>query len=108
VGAETLCNAFKDFGNCGHDVLIYFGACSVFRGESGEAFAKEFLRSSGCAAIVGYKTDVSWMESLVTDLLFLYRFYRNENPWENLETIFSSVQNDFPPSQRLGLTLLRK
>ena len=67
--------------------LVYFGACSVFRGKA------------------GYATDVDWMESMLADLLFLRRFYADTDPWRNLEAIHASVLEDFAPARRLGLRL---
>ena len=39
-------------------------------------------------AVIGYATTVDWMASLVADMLFLHRFYRNPSPWRNLKRIF--------------------
>jgi hypothetical protein len=46
------------------------------------------------------------MQSLVTDLLFLQRFYTNPDPWENLSDIFHSVKKDYRPAEALGYTLV--
>jgi hypothetical protein len=42
------------------------------------------------------------MASLVADMLFLHRFYRDPAPWRNLKRIFASVQRDYPLARRLG------
>ena len=104
IGPAALCRAFAGWGK-GYDNLVYFGACSVFKGVRGERFARAFLQSSGCRAVVGYRTDVDWMESMLTDLLFLRRFYVDPDPWRNLRAIHESVLEDFAPARRLGQVL---
>ena len=46
------------------------------------------------------------MTSVVADLLFLHRFYRHPDPWNNLRALFASVQEDFHPARDLGHTLV--
>ena len=106
IDSEMLLQAFRDYGSCGYDNLVYFAACSVLCGPEGEKFALDFLAASGCRAIIGYTTPVDWMQSLVTDLLFLQRFYTNPDPWENLPDIFDSVKKDYRPAEALGYTLI--
>jgi hypothetical protein len=101
IGPAALCRAFAGWGK-GYDNLVYFGACSVFKGKRGENFAREFLRTSRCRAVAGYTTDVNWMDSMLTDLLFLHRFYADPDPWNNLRAIHASVLEDFAPARRLG------
>lgn len=105
VGPERLCEAFRDWGR-GYDNLVYFGACSVLKGARGDRFAQDFLAASGCRAVVGYATDIDWMESMLTDLLFLRRFYADPDPWANLRAIHDSVLKDFAPARRLGFRLV--
>jgi hypothetical protein len=107
IGPEQLCTAFSDFGRCGYDVIVYFGACSVFRGREGQKFAQEFMRASGCKAILGYATDIDWMDSLIADILFLHRFYSDTSPWKNLEKIQKSVLSDFTPARKMGLLIFQ-
>lgn len=45
------------------------------------------------------------MDSMVTDLLFLRRFYGDPVPWRNLRALHESVLVDFAPAHRLGFTL---
>lgn len=104
IGPAALCRAFAGWGK-GYDNLVYFGACSIFKGKRGERFARAFLHSSGCRAVLGYRTDVDWMESMLTDLLFLRRFYVDPDPWRNLRAIHESVLADFAPARRLGHVL---
>ncbi|HYC44185.1 MAG TPA: hypothetical protein VED01_01755 [Burkholderiales bacterium] len=104
VDADTLCKSFSGWGGK-HANLVHFGACSVFEGEAGEAFARTFLAASGCRAITGYATDIDWMDSMVTDLLFVRRFFEDPDPWRNLRAIHESVLADFEPARRLGYRL---
>lgn len=104
IGEQHLCEAFKDYGS--QPKLVYFAACSVLQGRTGEQFAKKFLEASCCRAVLGYTTNVNWMLSLVTDMLFLHRFYRDEDPWKNLKKIFQSVIDDFKPAGDIGWTLI--
>ena len=104
IEADALCEAFANYG--GYTNLAYFACCNVLRGEKGRRFARNFLRISGMRAVIGYATTVDWMESLVADMLFLHRFYRDPAPWRNLKQIFRSVQRDYPLARRLGHTLI--
>ena len=104
IGPAALCRAFAGWGKS-YDNLVYFGACSVFAGKRGARFAGEFLQKSGCRAVVGYTTDVNWMDSMLTDLLFLRRFYADPAPWKNLRAIHESVLADFAPARALGHVL---
>ena len=103
IGPAALCRAFVNWGV--YPNLVYFGACSVFAGKRGARFAGEFLKKSGCRAVVGYTTDVNWMDSMLTDLLFLRRFYADPAPWRNLRAIHESVLRDFAPARGLGFVL---
>ena len=101
VTGEQLCDAFAGYGAGGYRNLVYFAACSVFRGALGRRFARQFLRETGVRAVIGYGTPVGWMASLVCDLLFLHRFYSDPSPWKNLRRIFNSVHRDYPVARRL-------
>jgi hypothetical protein len=104
IEAAALCKAFEGWGGQ-YANLVYFGACSVFSGLEGRRFARDFLAASGTRAVIGYATDVDWIESMVTDLLFLRRFFGDTDPWIHLEAIHAAVRADFVPSQRLGYEL---
>ena len=104
IDSERLCETFAGYG--GYPNLVYFACCNVLRGEKGRRFARAFLRTSGVKAVIGYTTTVDWMASLVCDMLFLHRFYRDPSPWKNLRRIFSSVHRDYPAARRLGHTLI--
>jgi hypothetical protein len=45
------------------------------------------------------------MDSMLTDLLFLRRFYADPAPWRNLRQIHDSVLKDFAPARALGHVL---
>ena len=104
IGPAALCRAFAGWGE-GYDNLVYFGACCVFKGRLGENFARQFLRTSGCRAVVGYAAEIDWMDSMLTDILFLRRFYAAADPWRKLRAIHDSVLADFAPARRLGQVL---
>lgn len=102
--ADALCSAFQGWGG-NYANLIYFGACSVFKGREGKAFVRNFLAASGSRAVIGYTTDVDWMNSMVTDLLFFRRFFLHRDPWNHLREIHDSVRADFAPARRMGYEL---
>lgn len=105
IGSKTICDNFKDFGS--YPNILYFGACSVLRGPKGKRFGQDLLTTSGSRAIIGYTTDVDWMDSLVVDLMFFHRFYSNPEPWKNLGKIVASIVEDFRPAKAMGYTLLQ-
>jgi hypothetical protein len=45
---------------------------------------------------------------MLTDLLFLRRFYLDDDPWTNLARIHRSVLRDFAPARRLGFSLIQR
>jgi hypothetical protein len=104
VAGGLLCRSFEGWG-AKYPNLVHFGACSVFGGEDGERFAREFLAASCCRAITGYRSDVDWMESMLTDLLFLKRLFSDSDPWKNIAAIHESVLADFAPARTLGFQL---
>jgi hypothetical protein len=106
IGPQRLIEAFAGYGKGRYKNLVYFACCNVLRGERGRRFARQFLKVSGVRALIGYTTTVNWMASLVADMLFLHRFYRDPSPWRNLRRIFNSVSRDYPVARRLGHTLI--
>jgi hypothetical protein len=107
IGTEKLLQAFRGYNKGDHKNLVYFAACDVLGGPEGEKFARDFLAASGCRAVIGYATRINWMQSLVTDMLFLQRFYTDPAPWTNLAAIFESVKEDYRPAKALGYTLVQ-
>ena len=108
ISGEQLTDAFAGYGESGYKNLVYFAACSVFRGARGMRFAQDFVRNTGVQAVIGYATPVGWMASLVCDLLFLHRFYTDPAPWKNLRRIFRSVHRDYPAARRLQHILVTR
>ena len=106
IESQRLCEAFAGYGGGGYKNLAYFACCNVLRGQAGQRFARDFLGKSKMRAMIGYRTSVDWMASLVADMLFLHRFYRDPSPWRNLRRIFNSVSRDYPAARRLGHTLI--
>jgi hypothetical protein len=104
IGPDDLCEAFAGYG--AYPNLIYFGSCNVLEGAKGKKFARDLLRASGSRAVIGYKKDINWMDSLVVDLLFLYRFYTSLHTWNKLTETFESVQRDFKPAREMGYILV--
>ena len=104
IGARALCNAFRQWGGQ-YPNLVYFGACSVFAGRAGRKFVRDFLAASGCRGIVGYTTDIDWLDSMIIDMLFIRRFFVDPDPWANLKQIHQSVLDDFAPARQLGYLL---
>jgi hypothetical protein len=105
IGPDELCEAFAGYG--AYPNLIYFGSCSVLEGAKGKKFAGDLLRASGSRAVIGYKKDVNWMDSMVVDLLFLYRFYTSLHTWNKLRETFESVQRDFKLARKMGYILFQ-
>ena len=99
-----MCEAFAGYG--AYPNLIYFGSCNVLEGAKGRKFARDLLRASGSRAVIGYKKSINWMDSLVVDLLFLYRFYMSLHTWNKLSEIFESVERDFKPAREMGYTFV--
>jgi hypothetical protein len=108
IEGEALMEAFAGYGENGYRNLVYFAACNVLRGKPGLEFAKTFVKKTRVQAVVGYATPVDWMASLVCDLLFLHRFYRDPAPWNNLRKIFNSVHRDYPAARRLKHILITR
>lgn len=81
-------------------------SCSVLAGSSGMQFGSDLLAASGSRAVIGYTTNMDWINSLMIDLMFLYRFYTHGDPWNNLADIFASIEDDFAPARRMGYTLM--
>jgi len=108
IESDALMEAFAGYGDNGYRNLVYFAACNVFRGKRGLDFARRFVKETRVEAVLGYATPVDWMESLVCDLLFLHRFYRDPSPWKNLRRIYRSVQCDFPAARRLKHILITR
>jgi hypothetical protein len=66
VDLETLA-AFMGRGFV--DWVVHFGSCSTIDVERYRI--RNFMNATGVSMVLGYKKDVDWIESTVTDLLFL-------------------------------------
>jgi hypothetical protein len=106
IGSQAICDSFRDYGV--YPNLIFLASCNVLAGSIGKEFGRDLLNTSGSNAVIGHTTNINWMDSLLVDTLFLYRFYMDEDPWGNLEEIFDSVVKDFKPATSMGYTLLIK
>lgn len=70
-----LANIFgKTFKNC----IIYFGSCSVL--SCSEEVLNEFINKTEADAVVGYETDIEWVNSTILDILFLNKFLDERRP----------------------------
>jgi hypothetical protein len=49
-----------------HGKVIYFGSCSTLKID--KRIIKKFLQITGAIAVIGYKTDVDWIQSAACDL----------------------------------------
>lgn len=103
INSQVLYDAFNGFGV--YPNVIYFSSCGVFKGVKGKAFANKFLKSSDNHAILGYTEDVDWIDSILIDLMFIERFYFDQNPWKNMKNIYDSIINDYKPASKLGFSL---
>lgn len=106
IGPRGLCDAFEGYGFL--PTIIYLGSCSVLKGDTGKKLGNDLLETSEAKALVGYTTDVDWMNSLIVDMLFLHRFYTHNDPWNNLEKIYDSILKDFGPADKMGYMLMLK
>lgn len=106
IGPNLLCDAFQKYG--GYDTMVYFGSCSVFKGEKGREFASDFLKASGVRAIIGYDRDVDWIQSMIIDLLFIQKFYNHPDPWNHLDKIHREICSEYSPTSQIGYKLFEK
>ena len=82
--------------------IIHFSACSVMRLD--DQRLKEFRERSGATAVMGYRTDIDWAESMAFDtLLFsaLRRYQRIGDAENYLDRIAGQLR------ERLGFRIIR-
>ena len=105
ITKDQLIDSFRGIGE--YPTLLYFGSCSIFGGAKGKEFGEELLEATGCKAILGYRSKVGFLHSILTDLLFLSRFlgYTKGDPFKILPDLYNSVLTDFPLSVELGFTI---
>ena len=97
IGEQELCDAFNGFGV--KPSLVYFAACSVLRDQRADSSQKSFSRFPVAARCLA-TPPTSIGGSPVTDMLFLHRFYRDEDPWRHLRRIYESVSERFQTGWR--------
>jgi hypothetical protein len=86
--------------------LLYFSSCDLF--EDDDQFGHDLLNcGKGIRGVIGYKTTVPFTISMIIDILFTSFFYlfKDGDPLDNLETIFTGVVEEIPISKELGYTL---
>ena len=104
IDSEELISAFNGLDQ--YNNIVFFGGCEVFAGEEGRKFATEFLRRTKTVAVVGYTEDVSYLDSLLIDTLFISRFFETSgNPFEQLQSIYDSVVKDYPRTKSCGFSI---
>ncbi|MCC6472583.1 MAG: hypothetical protein IT514_02460, partial [Burkholderiales bacterium] len=54
-----------------------------------------------------YTTPVAWVDSMLTDLAFLQRFYTSPDPWAELPALAASLRREHALARRLGWTMMR-
>ena len=85
--------------------LVYFGACSVLKGD--ERIIKRFLKKSGTRGACGYETDVDWMKSTALDLIAINEMQRFLMTHRGLEAVEKSIrENTRALSGRLGFRMV--
>ncbi len=85
--------------------VVYFGACSVLRGDARPI--KAFLRKSGAKAVCGYTTDADWMKSTALDLIAINELQKFSTTRHGLEAVESSIrENTRALSGQLGFRMV--
>jgi hypothetical protein len=85
--------------------VVYFGACSVLRGDARPI--KAFLRKSGAKAVCGYTTDADWMKSTALDLIAINELQHFSTTRHGLEAAESSIrENTRALSGQLGFRMV--
>lgn len=88
-----------------HQRLVYFGACSVLKGD--KRLIKRFLAKSGTRAVCGYETDVDWMKSTALDLIAINEMQRFSMTHRGLAAAEKSIRvNTRALSGRLGFRMV--
>lgn len=85
--------------------MVYFGACSVLRGDARPI--KAFLKRSGTRAVCGYTTDADWMKSTALDLIAINELQKFSMTRYGLEAAEASIrENTRALSGRLGFRMV--
>ena len=106
IGPVELCDIFKDYGRNYPSTIIYFGSCEIFKGEEGKEFAEMFLKESGVRAIIGYSKEITFINSLLIDTLFLSRFFTTkDDPFKYLTSTYNWVLEDYRLASHCGFSI---
>jgi len=84
--------------------VVYLGSCSVM---NDKAMVKRFIKATGAAAVIGYTTDVDWVESAAMDLMVLEKLSR----YAKLGTALNALEKHEPSRslrRSLGLVIARR
>lgn len=100
ISTEQLGACFADHPEGAR--LLYFSSCSTFAEEAGEQRADALLRASKSRAVVGYREEVDWADSMLIDLRFLHAFFNHSDPWSDLRGIERDVRTNFLITRKLG------
>jgi len=85
--------------------VVYFGACSVLRGDARPI--KAFLRKSGAKAVCGYTTDADWMKSTALDLIAINELQQFSTTRHGLQAAENSIrENTRALSGQLGFRMV--
>jgi len=104
IESSELISAFSGVDRCFN--IVYFSSCEVFNGAEGKQFAKEFLRKTGVAAVIGYTEMTSFIDGMIIDTLFLSRFFDTDgNRFDKLQEIYDSVIQDYPRAKECGFSI---
>lgn len=83
--------------------ILYFGSCLV--GSASDEQIQDLARVTGARGIVGYETEVDWLESASFDLLLLPRLVRAKR----MDAIFNGLlKHNSSMSTALGLVVATK
>ena len=109
IGGDALIEAFAGYGDHGYRNLVYFAACSVFRGKRGLAFARGVpardRRAGGRRLRHAGRLDGEPGLRSAVPAPFLRRPCAVE---ESAASIFNSVHRDYPAARRLKHMLITR
>ena len=106
IRKEGMMDSLKGFDN--YPCILFISGCGVFAGEEGQKFGLDLVGSTGARAVFGYSSPkVSFVDSVLIDLLFLTRFFeiQDGDPFEQLSDVFDSVVNDFKPAKEMKFSV---
>lgn len=83
--------------------IIYFASCSTMLEDEGAL--KEFVKSTGARAAIGYWLDIDWLDSAGFEVFLLERLLRGKRS----DAFFRGITTDHPQLvDKLGLTVATK